>query len=166
MRFFEITKDSPAYETVEKLWNKNKVWRAAAPEIEALIQCQVINNLRHVPGRLSLDHVPQHLEAFFNKRQSLPYRQAKVKSDINKKFREISQKYGLYHASPFDVANILDTVLQSGKETYHPPIDGRYYFQTEREIGNSAGLVELSEPEFLRMRADWLERSKRDDFFR
>lgn len=66
----------------------------------------------------------------------------------------------LYYNSAFDIAMILGTAMSGrGREQYHI-INDKYYVETERTIREATGLIEISEPEFLRLRANWLESKK------
>ena len=83
-----------------------------------------------------------------------------MNSEIHKKFMEIVGKYQLKDTRLQDVAFVLGTAWHRGTETYYPPMNGKYYVETERRIENTTGLRPVAEATFLRLRADWMEASE------
>lgn len=163
LKYYEITLESPAYEMCGKFWGYKENWDKANEEITNLIGCDTNNNLIYNEHRLCLVDVPKPLKDQFCKNgwDNNRVYPAKKSSDIQKQFLAIADKYQLVHYTLSDIATILGTFLQGGNESYHPPMDGKFYIQTERKITNMTGLVEIPESMFLRLRADWLERNER-----
>ena len=159
MRFYEITPESPAYAPLVEVWERPKQWLAAKEELETLIGGPVSQNMAYSVKRLMLTHVPEALECQFTKQYWGECRKAKIGSAINNKFLEIVAAYDLKDTTLFSVAEILGTVWSRGAETYYPAIEGKYYFGTERKIENYTGLIEITEPCFLRLRAAWMEQT-------
>lgn len=157
MKYFEITPESPAYKMCGDVWNCNSVWKKAEKDIVELLG--TFKDLAMNARRLYMRKVPDKLKGQFCKCNRGWY-PAKVNSKVNKEFLEIVAKHELYYAGAGEIALILGTAWSRGHESYHPPMNDKYYFETERSIKQEKGLIEVPEPEFLRLRADWLERSK------
>lgn len=85
---------------------------------------------------------------------------AKLNSQIHKDFMYIVKKYKLKDTTLQAVAFVLGTAWHRGHEQYFPPMDGKYYFETERQIENSTGLLSIGEADFLRLRASWMDASQ------
>jgi hypothetical protein len=157
MKYFEITPESPAYKMCCDVWNCNSVWKKAENDITELLG--TFEGLAMNPRRLHMNKVPDKFKSQFCKCDRGWY-PARTNSEVNKKYLEIVAKYELYYDGAGDIALILGTAWDRGHESYHPPMNGKYYFETERKIETEKGLVKIPEPEFLRLRADWLEQSK------
>lgn len=159
MKYYEITPDSPAYESLKLLWSYKDSWQKADDEIKNLIECDTDKNLYYNSTRLCLNSVPEHLTSQFCKEKwynGNAYA-AKKNSEIQKSFEKIIAKYGVFTASTTNVAIKLGTLLQTGKEAYYPPMGGKYYLHTERNVKELKGLVEIPETSFLRLYASWLD---------
>lgn len=162
MTIYEITPKSPAYEKLVEVWSLGEIWKPAWPEIEQLIGTTVNKNLGISVSRLLLSDVPGHLAPFFTQKDNNGFKMAKKTSEIHKKFIEIVEKYQLKDTSLQNVTFILGTAWHRGKETYYPPMDGKYYVETERKIENPDGLRLIEEPAFLRLRAAWMEKQEKE----
>ena len=162
MNVFEITAESPAYEKLVEVWSLGEIWQPAWPELEQLIEAPVNKNLGICASRLMLADVPEHLGRFFTQRDNNGFKKAKMNSEIHKKFMEIVDKYQLKDTRLQDVAFVLGTAWHRGTETYYPPMNGKYYFETERQIENNIGLHPIAEAAFLRLRAGWMETNEKE----
>lgn len=157
MKYYEITAESPAHEMCVLVWDVPTVWQKAHSDLVALVGEGNIHDIGMDPKHLRMVAVPSEIKDQFYKNQKHGYYSAKPKSEINQKFLEIVEKHSLYYKGVFDVAVILGTIWTNGKEEYCH-MDDKFYIATNREIIENKGLVEISEPAFLRMKADWLER--------
>lgn len=162
MSVFEITDESSAYGKLVEVWSLGENWKPAWPELEQLIETSVNNNLGICASRLMLTDIPEHLVPFFTRKNNAGFRKAKKNSDIHKKFMGIVEKHQLKDTTFQAVAFALGTAWHRGKETYYPPMNGKYYFETEREIENPKGLQPIEEPAFLRIRAAWMETNAKE----
>lgn len=162
MNVFEITAESPAYEKLVEVWTLGEIWQPAWPELKQLIEAPVNKNLGICTSRLMLADVPEHLDRFFTQRDNNGFKKAKMNSEIHKKFIEIVEKYQLKDTRLQDVAFVLGTAWHRGTETYYPPMNGKYYFETERQIENNIGLHPIAEAAFLRLRAGWMETNEKE----
>lgn len=162
MKVYEITAESPSYEKLVEVWSMGEIWKPAWPDLEQLIETAVNDNLGICASRLMLANVPEHLTPFFTQKDNNGFQMAKKNSEIHKNFMKIAEKHQLKDTTLQAVAFILGTAWHRGKETYYPPMGGKYYFETEREIENPKGLHPIEEPVFLRIRAAWMETNEKE----
>ena len=157
MKCYEITPESPAYEAAVKNFSINKTWGKAIPALKKLLGVDPETiGIKLTTIALVVNKEPEELKSQF--KNGKYGRETRVKSDIHKKFLEIVNEYGLYSPWDCDVSSVLGTCWHRGKETHYPPINGKYYIQTERTIENMTGLREIKESELLKLWAAELER--------
>lgn len=100
-KFYRIKKDTEEYQTAYNIYHFKKAWRNQEFEKEfwEVIGVPPLNNLLIWPYALSLNTIPVGTRDQFkkNKRPSASgyVFEAKVKTDLNKKFLELVKKYNL-----------------------------------------------------------------------
>ena len=157
MKCYEITPESPAYEAAVKTFNINETWKKALPALKELLGVEPESiGLKLAAFALVVKKEPDELKGQF--KNGNYGRHSRAKSSIHKKFLEIVKEFGLYSPWDCDISQVLGTWSSRGHESYYPPIQGKYYFETERLIKHMEGLREIKESELLKLWAAELER--------
>lgn len=170
-KVFEIIKGTEAYQSIDKIFNRNKQYtKEFREEFRAKIGVEWENNCSSNVHQLLLEHIPEGTEDQFQKTEKLGrdccFRVAKVKSKLNKAYLELIKKYNIvdYRLMDFILQHIgvatSSKVLKQASRAFD-----RYFLELNEdcpewaieELNKKDFLKEISEPEFLRLRADYLE---------
>lgn len=163
--FFEIVPGTEPHKIADELFNYPKGWvnSEVEKEIKAL-GIDVNGNLNMWPFCLEVRYVPDSLRDQFKKnRNNRGCLEAKKKSDINQAFLKIVEKYGLIYRQSSDLTFALKCGFGYVRE--YTRIGDRYFAETEDGLNSdgldflrkSEALKEVSEPEYLRIKLEYLE---------
>ncbi|MGG3012278.1 hypothetical protein ABEO98_22690 [Brevibacillus parabrevis] len=169
IRYFKVLAGTREWELFNKLWTYQDKWIELTPQIEKLLGCNIDKNLATNSRDLYLANPPKHLKEQFTKNPDKEgFHRAKSNSNIRKQWLDFVKAYGLndYNISRLIWDLHIPTSDMNAIRTAYPMMKGDYYIDL-RESNTWKGYewaVEVDEPTFLRVRADWLEgRNKRTD---
>jgi len=169
MIYFEILPSNKIYETAYNLFNYHKTWETDEVK-EAMKQIGInpSNNVGMNTHSLQVMNVPSGLESQFKRRSKNGMYEAKVNSEINKKYLEIVKKLNLKVYNIRDLTHLLSgVVLFSGIRGVSTLGDDpqRYFVEITEDCTQTIGwmrnkeeLRELAEAEYLKIRLDYLEK--------
>lgn len=124
-------------------------------------------NLAIYPGQLHLRHVPESMASQFKiKRTRDGYNQAKVNSEINKKFLELVQKHDLQYADPIELTMMFNAYGQIHWTRVigqtDEPDEARFFVKLRPDVNNKTieyfnlheSLNRISAKEYYQLLAD------------
>lgn len=167
-RFFEIKKGTKAHELFHRLFTFENDWWALQTEIEAIIESPMKKNLALATERLSLSNPPEHLRDQFVKNYDRDgFLNAKVRSDVNKKWLAFVEEHKLEIPYIHHIAEELGISRIFGNTGIYlhraHNVGFTYYFEGVTDATKGPGKApdftnEITEAEFLRRRADQIEK--------
>jgi hypothetical protein len=169
MIYFEILPDNNIYETAYNVFNYHKIWETnEVKEAMKGIGIEPKHNVAMVTNSLQVINVPSGMESQFKRRSKNGMCEAKVNSEINKKFLEIVKKFNLKVYDIRDLTHKLTgVVLFSGISSVSMLCDDpqRYLVEIPDEHVQSINwmrakqeLKEITEAEYLKIRLNALEK--------
>jgi hypothetical protein len=170
-RFFEVKKDTKAYELFSDLFNFELKWLALEKEIEEIIKSPMKKNLCLNINRLLLSNPPEECrDQFVKNPDNEGFYKAKVRSQMNKDWLSFVKEKGLYIPYIHFIAEELNISKVFGNDgvalkTAHK-LGDKYFFEGLTTIKGSGKApdftIEITEAEFLRLRADQLEKDAKE----
>lgn len=161
-RYFKVRENTREIELFHKLWTFPIRWNEIKPKIDELLGCDSHDNVAMNVTELYMTNPPDHLREQFSKRPDKQgFYRAKSKSKIEQQWIQFVKINGLTEYSSSRLVWDLNIPSNHGNAigTLYPVMNGDYYFKLRegREWGEYDWAVEVDEPTFLRIRADWLE---------
>lgn len=162
-KHYEVIKDTDEYNMANKVCYCVDDWRTdeVKQEFGEVLGDEIRNSMCTDPNHLICSVVPDDLKTQFKKnRNRYGHYEAKVKSDINKKFKEIVSKHNLQY---FDMIHFtfMFKCLGNIKQLYHTKVDDkiRYFIEVvnvdskPEYFNDHKSLTKISESEFLKVRS-------------
>lgn len=162
-RFFKVKSGTKEWELFHKLWTFEDMWRDKMSDIEKLLGCNPDKNLAVSTHTLLMKSPPEHLRDQFSKRADRDgFYKAKSRSAIQEKWTDFCKVNQL---EAFSAHNLIWKLgLPSFEDMnafkcFYPLMEGDYYFELREGRGWSgySWAIEVDEPSFLRLKANWLE---------
>lgn len=162
--FFEVLPDTKEYESAWKVfhwvddWYKDDVTK----DLEDALGVKVNQNLVCWPHVLQLKEIPEGTREQFKKNRvdvkgGYAY-EAKVRSNLNKKFLAIVEKHGLYYYDMVNFSVLTAKTIGSGMSLHHMYDATRFFIEAERcldTLRSNSSLKEIPEYEFYELKAEW-----------
>lgn len=171
-RYFEIKKDTRAHELFHHLFTFENDWLALEEEIEKIIESPMKKNLALATERLALSNPPEHLRNQFVKNPDREgFFNAKVRSDVNKKWLAFVKEHKLVIPRLHHVSEELGISRIFGNSGVYlhmaHNVGFTYYFEGITDATKGSGkapdfTIEITEAEFLRRRADQIEKAAKE----
>ncbi|USG64004.1 hypothetical protein NDK47_17800 [Brevibacillus ruminantium] len=161
-RYFKVQPGTREWELFNKLWTYQDKWLKLKPTMDKLLGCDVDKNLATNSRELYMASPPKHLQDQFTKNPDKEgFYRAKSNSNIQKQWKEFVK---IYELEDYNITMLIWDLgisisdMNAIKAAY-PLMNDDYYFEL-REKNQWEGYtwaIEVDEPTFLRVRADWLE---------
>lgn len=162
--YFEIKPDSKPFESAKKIYSSQEDWvkPEVVKEFEGLINDSVFKNLEANSYILRLNRIPKGTEEQFKKGIIRNRHEAKAKSELNKKYLAIVEKYYLinYGMTEFLFENNLWGFIGT-LSPIKTKDDLRFFVETKDNISDeyiaklkdATFLIETRESVYLQLRA-------------
>lgn len=161
-RFFKVKKETREWDLFNKLWTLQDSWLAIKDKLDAFFGCDIHHNLAVSIHELYMSDPPEHLRDQFSKNPDRQgYYRAKSNSKIHKQWLEFAKVHQLEDYNTNRLIWDLEIPSQdmNAIKAFYPMMNGEYYFELreEKSWAGYSWAIEVDEPTFLRLRANWLE---------
>lgn len=161
--YYEVLPETDEYKMAHNVYYCVNDWRQqnVKDDFKKALGVEIRNSMCTDPNHLLCKSVPDSLKEQFKKnRNSYGHYEAKVKSDINKKFLEVVEKHDLKY---YDMVHFTFMFNCCGniKSLYHTKVNGvvRYFIEVQNieskpdYFNDHKSLKSVTESEFLTIRA-------------
>ncbi|NOU54943.1 hypothetical protein HN020_09300 [Brevibacillus borstelensis] len=161
-RYFKVLSGTKEWGLFNKLWTFQDGWLTIKNKLDDFFGCDIHKNLATNIHELYMKNPPDHLRDQFSKNPDKQgFYRAKSNSSIRKKWLEFVKAHQLedYNTTRLLWELEISTDDMNAIKAFYPMMDGDYYFELRegKKWTGYSWAVELDEPTFLRLRADWLE---------